>query len=46
MGISEFKHLERLPEKLKGTLPTIEEIEAELGGPRGDLLLVTRSLDR
>jgi hypothetical protein len=33
MGISEFKHLERLPEKLKGTLPTIEEIEAELGGP-------------
>jgi hypothetical protein len=33
MGISEFKHLERQPEKLKGTLPTIEEIEAELGGP-------------
>jgi hypothetical protein len=33
MGISEFKHLERLPEQLKGTLPTIEEIEAELGKP-------------
>jgi predicted nuclease of restriction endonuclease-like (RecB) superfamily len=31
LGISEFKHLERLPEQLKGTLPTIEEIEAELG---------------
>jgi predicted nuclease of restriction endonuclease-like (RecB) superfamily len=31
MGISEFKHLEKLPEQLKGTLPTIEEIEAELG---------------
>ncbi len=30
MGISEFKHLEQLPEQLKGTLPTIEEIEAEL----------------
>ena len=30
MGISEFQHLEKLPEELKGTLPTIEEIEAEL----------------
>jgi predicted nuclease of restriction endonuclease-like (RecB) superfamily len=33
MGISEFKHLETLPEQLQGTLPTIEEIEAELGNP-------------
>jgi hypothetical protein len=33
MGISEFKHLEKLPERLTGTLPTIEEIEAELGKP-------------
>jgi hypothetical protein len=33
MGISEFRHLERLPDQLKGTLPTIEEIEAELGSP-------------
>ena len=31
LGISEFTHLECLPEQLKGTLPTIEEIEAELG---------------
>ena len=31
MGIAEFRHLEKLPEQLKGTLPTIEEIEAELG---------------
>jgi hypothetical protein len=31
LGISEFTHLEKLPEQLKGTLPTIEEIEAELG---------------
>ena len=30
MGISAFQHLEKLPEELKGTLPTIEEIEAEL----------------
>ncbi len=30
LGISEFRHLENLPEQLKGTLPTIEEIEAEL----------------
>jgi predicted nuclease of restriction endonuclease-like (RecB) superfamily len=31
LGIAEFRHLEKLPEQLKGTLPTIEEIEAELG---------------
>jgi len=31
IGISEFTHLDQLPEPLKGTLPTIEEIEAELG---------------
>ncbi len=31
LGISEFLHLENLPEPLKGTLPTIEELEAELG---------------
>jgi hypothetical protein len=30
LGIAEFTHLESLPEQLKGTLPTIEEIEAEL----------------
>ena len=33
MGVSEFTHLEQLPELLKRTLPTIEEIEAELGTP-------------
>src|SRR5438046_7085302 len=31
MGIAQFRHLEKLPEQLQGTLPTIEEIEAELG---------------
>ena len=31
MGIAEFHHLEKLPEQLQGTLPTIEELEAELG---------------
>ncbi len=30
MGVSEFRHLEQLQEQLRGTLPTIEEIEAEL----------------
>ena len=30
MGIAEFRHLEKLPEELEGSLPTIEEIEAEL----------------
>jgi predicted nuclease of restriction endonuclease-like (RecB) superfamily len=31
LGVSVFKLFEKLPEQLKGTLPTIEEIEAELG---------------
>jgi hypothetical protein len=31
MGIAEFTHLVKLPEEFKGSLPTIEEIEAELG---------------
>ena len=31
LGIAEFQHLVQLPEQLKGTLPSIEEIEAELG---------------
>lgn len=35
MGIAEFRHLEKLPEELKGSLPTIEEIEAELRTPEG-----------
>lgn len=33
IGVSEFRHIERLPEQLKSTLPTIEEIEAELSKP-------------
>jgi hypothetical protein len=35
LGIAEFRHLEQLPEQLKGTLPTIEEIEAELANTEG-----------
>lgn len=31
MGIAEFTHLVKLPDEFKGQLPTIEEIEAELG---------------
>ena len=31
MGIAAFTHLVKLPEEFKGCLPTIEEIEAELG---------------
>ena len=34
LSIAEFRHLEQLPEQLKGTLPTIEEIEAELEAPQ------------
>ncbi|MBM3739456.1 MAG: DUF1016 domain-containing protein [Acidobacteria bacterium] len=33
MGIAEFRHLEKLPAELKGSLPSIEEIEAELAKP-------------
>ena len=33
IGVSEFRHIEKLPEQLKGSLPTIEEIEAELSKP-------------
>jgi len=32
MGIAEFTHLLQLPDEFKGSLPTIEEIEAELAG--------------
>jgi YhcG PDDEXK nuclease domain len=31
IGISEYRLAESLPEKLKGNLPTIEELESELG---------------
>jgi predicted nuclease of restriction endonuclease-like (RecB) superfamily len=30
MGIAEFRHLEQRPAEFKGSLPTVEEIEAEL----------------
>lgn len=30
MGIAEFRHLEKLPAQFKGSLPSIEELEAEL----------------
>jgi len=32
IGISEYRLAESLPEKLQGSLPTIEELENELGG--------------
>jgi hypothetical protein len=31
IGISEYRLAESLPEKLQGSLPTIEELENELG---------------
>lgn len=34
MGIAEFRLLEKLPEPLKGSLPSIEELEAELSKER------------
>ncbi len=36
LGIAEFTHLEKLPDEFKGQLPTIEELEAELGAPAED----------
>ena len=32
IGVSAYRLLEKLPAKLKGNLPTVEELEAELGG--------------
>jgi hypothetical protein len=34
IGISEYRLAESLPEKLKGSLPTIEELESEMGAPQ------------
>ena len=31
MGIAEFRHLEKLPAKFQGSLPSMEELAAELG---------------
>jgi len=33
LGVAEFIHLEKLREEFKGTLPTIEKLEADLGKP-------------
>lgn len=37
IGISEYRLAESLPEKLKGSLPTIEELENELGSATQDV---------
>lgn len=37
IGVSAYRITERLPERLKGSLPTVEQLEAELGKPdRGE----------
>jgi predicted nuclease of restriction endonuclease-like (RecB) superfamily len=36
IGISEYRLAESLPEKLQGSLPTIEELENELGAASGE----------
>jgi hypothetical protein len=33
MGVAEFRYLEALPDGFKGTLPTVEDLEAELASP-------------
>ena len=35
LGISDYELTRALPENLKSSLPTVEEIEAELGGDLG-----------
>lgn len=35
IGVSEYQLTESIPDTFKGSLPTIEQIEAELGGERG-----------
>ena len=34
MGVAEFRYIETLPEGFKGNLPTVEDLEAELGPSR------------
>ena len=38
VGVARYttRLVEELPEELRGTLPTIEQIEAELGEPAGE----------
>ena len=36
MGVAEYQLSSALPENLKGSLPSIEELEAELEGVKGD----------
>jgi hypothetical protein len=35
IGVSAYRLLEKLPARLKGSIPTVEELEAELGGKKG-----------
>ena len=35
LGISRYELTRLIPEDFKGSMPTIEEIEAELAGPEG-----------
>jgi hypothetical protein len=36
MGVADYQLSSALPENLKGSLPSIEELEAELEGAKGD----------
>jgi hypothetical protein len=36
LGVADYQLSTALPENLKGSLPSIEELEAELEGERGD----------
>jgi len=36
IGVSEYQLTQSLPENLKSSLPSIEEIEAELSGERNE----------
>jgi predicted nuclease of restriction endonuclease-like (RecB) superfamily len=37
LGVSEYQIMNTIPDKLKGELPTIEELEMELGGGTGSI---------
>ena len=36
LGVSSYELSKLIPEEFKGSMPTIEEIEAELSGDEGD----------
>ncbi|MCL4540108.1 MAG: hypothetical protein M1378_11030, partial [Bacteroidetes bacterium] len=46
VGVSEYKLTESLPKQLRGSLPSIKDLEAELKQPHGDIKSNSHELKR